>query len=141
MCLRDILDRLVLVSESAMIRAPHSLGCGQVGRVPRTRVRPPKAKKDSQTASPRQQNHYDVVNLMNAAQCKMARAALGWGVRDLATAAQVSTQTVTRFERGDRLKEPTIDILRSALEAAGIEFIPENGGGAGVRFRKPSSGE
>ena len=71
----------------------------------------------------------------------MARAALGWGVRDLATAAQVSTQTVTRFERGDRLKEPTIDILRSALEAAGIEFIPENGGGAGVRFRKPSSGE
>ena len=78
---------------------------------------------------------------MNAAQCKMARAALGWGVRDLATAAQVSTQTVTRFERGDRLKEPTIDILRSALEAAGIEFIPENGGGAGVRFRKPSSGE
>ena len=78
---------------------------------------------------------------MNAAQCKMARAALGWGVRDLATAAQVSTQTVTRFERGDRLKEPTIDILRSALEAAGIVFIPENGGGAGVRFRKPSSGE
>ena len=32
-----------------------------------------------------------------AVQCKMARAALGWGVRDLATAAQVSTQTVTRL--------------------------------------------
>jgi hypothetical protein len=31
--------------------------------------------------------------------------------------------------------------LRSALEAAGIEFIDENGGGAGVRFRKPAKGE
>ncbi|MDQ0301683.1 hypothetical protein J2S75_000694 [Ancylobacter polymorphus] len=27
--------------------------------------------------------------------------------------------------------------IRAAFEAAGIEFIPENGGGAGVRFRKP----
>ncbi|MBB3774036.1 transcriptional regulator with XRE-family HTH domain [Angulomicrobium tetraedrale] len=75
---------------------------------------------------------------MNAAQCKMARAALGWGVRDLAGAAQVSTQTVTRFERGDQLKAQTIDVLKKAMEAAGIEFIPENGGGAGVRFSTPA---
>ncbi|MHB0716894.1 transcriptional regulator, partial [Roseomonas mucosa] len=27
----------------------------------------------------------------------------------------------------------------AALEAAGVEFIPENGGGAGVRLRKQSS--
>jgi hypothetical protein len=31
--------------------------------------------------------------------------------------------------------------ITTALEAAGIEFIPENGGGAGVRFRKPSASE
>jgi hypothetical protein len=30
----------------------------------------------------------------------------------------------------------TISDLRRALEAAGIQFIPENGGGAGVRLRK-----
>ena len=29
--------------------------------------------------------------------------------------------------------------IRAALEAAGVEFIPENGGGAGVRLRKQSS--
>ena len=42
-------------------------------------------------------------------QCRMARAALGWGVRELAAAAKVSTDTVARFERGDELKERTID--------------------------------
>jgi transcriptional regulator with XRE-family HTH domain len=66
----------------------------------------------------------------------MARVALGWGVRELAKAAQVSTQTVARLEKGDQLKSSTIDHLRSVLEAAGIEFIPENGGGAGVRLTK-----
>ncbi|WP_342593613.1 transcriptional regulator [Ancylobacter gelatini] len=35
----------------------------------------------------------------------------------------------------------TIDALRRALEAAGIEFIPENGGGAGVRFQKPAASD
>lgn len=29
--------------------------------------------------------------------------------------------------------------IRSALEAAGVEFIPENGGGAGVRLRKSAA--
>ena len=72
-------------------------------------------------------------------QCKMARTALGIGVRELAAAAKVSTDTVARFERGDPLKERTVDALRAALEAAGIQFIPENGGGAGVRLAKPSA--
>ena len=67
----------------------------------------------------------------------MARAALGWGVRELAAAAKVSLDTVARFERGDELKERTVDAIHRALEAEGIEFINENGGGAGVRLRKP----
>ncbi|MBK5570992.1 helix-turn-helix transcriptional regulator [Ensifer sp. SSB1] len=70
-------------------------------------------------------------------QCKMARAALGWGTRDLAKNAGVSPDTIARLERGERLREATIDVVRSAFEKAGIEFIPENGGGAGVRFSKP----
>jgi transcriptional regulator with XRE-family HTH domain len=67
----------------------------------------------------------------------MARTALGWGVRDLAAAAKVGVDTVTRFERGDTLKERTVEAIRHTLEAAGVEFIPENGGGAGVRLRSP----
>jgi hypothetical protein len=69
-------------------------------------------------------------------QCQMARAALGWGVRDLAAAAKVGIDTVTRFERGDTLKERTVEAIQHTLETAGIEFIPENGGGPGVRLRK-----
>lgn len=66
----------------------------------------------------------------------MARAALQLGVRELAERAQVSPTTITRLERGESLYERTVDGIRAALEAAGIEFIPENGGGAGVRVRK-----
>jgi len=66
----------------------------------------------------------------------MARAALGWGVRELAETAGVSTQTITRLERGEELRERTVKTLQAAFEAAGVEFIPENGGGAGVRVKK-----
>lgn len=71
----------------------------------------------------------------------MARVAVGWGVRELAEKSGVSTNTIARFERGEELKTSTIETIRSALEAAGIEFIPENGGGAGVRLRKNLSNE
>ena len=73
---------------------------------------------------------------MNSAQMRMARAALGWGVRDLAEKAGITANTVTRIENGADAKQSTIDAMRSAFEAAGIEFIPENGGGAGIRFRE-----
>ena len=75
---------------------------------------------------------------MNAAQCKMARAATGLGVRELAIAADVSPNTIARLERGEAMRETTVAAIRAALEAAGVEFIPENGGGAGVRLRKIS---
>ena len=74
-------------------------------------------------------------------QCKMARAALGLGVRELAATAKVSIDTVARFERGDELKERTIEALQHALEAAGVEFIDENGGGPGVRLKKSTKGK
>jgi transcriptional regulator with XRE-family HTH domain len=67
----------------------------------------------------------------------MARTALGWGVRDLAAAAKVAVDTVTRLERGESLKERTVEAIQRTFEDAGIEFIPENGGGPGVRLRKP----
>jgi transcriptional regulator with XRE-family HTH domain len=70
------------------------------------------------------------------AQCRIARAAVDLGVRELSDAAKVSTNTVTRFERGEALKERTVEAIRAALESAGVEFIAENGGEAGVRLRK-----
>lgn len=74
---------------------------------------------------------------MNATQCKMARAATGLGLRELALSANVSPNTVSRLERGEELRQATVAAIRAALEAAGVEFIEENGGGAGVRLRKP----
>ena len=73
---------------------------------------------------------------MQPVQCKMARVALGLGVRDLAKAAGVSPDTIARLERGEELKSRTVDAIQSALETAGVEFIAENGGGAGVRLRR-----
>jgi predicted transcriptional regulator len=69
----------------------------------------------------------------------MARVALGLGVRDLAQAAGVSTNTIARLESGEELKPRTLADIRQALEAAGIIFIAENGEGPGVRLRKQSA--
>lgn len=66
----------------------------------------------------------------------MARTALGLGVRELAKLAGISPDTVARLERGETLRQSTVDQIQAALESAGVEFIPENGGGAGVRLRK-----
>ena len=73
---------------------------------------------------------------MKGIQVRMARAALGWGVRDLAEKAGLTANTVTRIENGADAKQSTMDSLQHALEAAGVEFINENGGGPGVRLRK-----
>jgi transcriptional regulator with XRE-family HTH domain len=70
---------------------------------------------------------------MTPSQCRMARAHLRWGVRDLAKAAQVSPDTIARLERGENLYPRTLVDIQRALEKAGCRFIPENGGGAGVR--------
>jgi transcriptional regulator with XRE-family HTH domain len=62
---------------------------------------------------------------------------IGWNQNQLAEAAQVARQTVVDFERGARTPYANnLAAIRAALEAAGVEFIPENGGGAGVRLRK-----
>lgn len=73
---------------------------------------------------------------ITAIQCKMARIAVSWGVRELAAAASVATDTIARLERGDELKPRTLAAVRETLEKAGIEFIPANGGGVGVRLKR-----
>ena len=63
---------------------------------------------------------------MKAVQLRMARAAVGWGVRDLAKQAGVTANTVTRIENGEDAKQSTMDALQRALEAAGVEFTNLN---------------
>jgi hypothetical protein len=70
---------------------------------------------------------------------RAARALLRWEQRDLAAASSVSLPTIKRLEAKPGLMFAhfsTAAALRRALEAAGVEFIDENGGGPGVRLRK-----
>lgn len=72
-------------------------------------------------------------------QIKAARALLAWSQEDLAAAAGVSIPTIKRLESEDGLlggRLETGEKIRKALQGAGVEFIVENGGGAGVRLRK-----
>jgi hypothetical protein len=69
-------------------------------------------------------------------QCRMACAGLEWSWDDLAAAAEVSRDTIARFLRGEELRPGTVACMQAAIEKAGVEFIPENGGGPGVRLKK-----
>jgi transcriptional regulator with XRE-family HTH domain len=74
--------------------------------------------------------------MITPAQCRAARALLDWSQQQLATAAHVGVVTVRQFEGGGaQPRHATLEVVCRALEAAGVEFIPENGGGAGVRLK------
>ena len=67
----------------------------------------------------------------------MARAALNWTVRDLAEAAKLHRNTISNIETGRYVGDmATLVAIETVLKRAGVEFIDENGGGAGVRLRK-----
>jgi transcriptional regulator with XRE-family HTH domain len=75
-----------------------------------------------------------------SAQIRAARSLIRWTADELAAASALSVATIRRAE----LKESETSLtaandlaIRRALEAAGVEFIDENGGGPGVRLRKP----
>ena len=77
---------------------------------------------------------------ITSGQIRAARALLRWTAADLANSCQVGIATVKRAELQEgvvRLTAPNVAAIRRALESAGIEFIAENGGGAGVRMREP----
>ena len=65
---------------------------------------------------------------------------LGWSQADLARKSGVSEPTIARLEAADGDlggRETTSEKIRKAIEAAGIQFFEENGGGEGVRLRTP----
>jgi transcriptional regulator with XRE-family HTH domain len=72
-------------------------------------------------------------------QIRAARALLRWRAEDLAQASAVGIATIRRAELAEKetsMTAPNDMAVRRALEAAGVEFIEENGGGPGVRLRK-----
>jgi transcriptional regulator with XRE-family HTH domain len=76
--------------------------------------------------------------MLTVEQLRAARGLLGWSQSKLAARAGLSLPTVKRVETdlGLRVSDEARNKLQRALESAGVEFIDENGGGAGVRLRK-----
>lgn len=75
--------------------------------------------------------------MIEAAQCRAARALLNWTQDELARRVSVSAVSIRAFERGGEMRDSNRKLLQLAFESAGVQFIPENGGGAGVRLAKP----
>ena len=78
---------------------------------------------------------------LSSAQIRAARALLRWSAADLAKESALGANTIRRAEvaeDGTSLTTANELAVRRALEAAGVEFIDENGGGLGVRFKKRS---
>ncbi len=80
---------------------------------------------------------------MTPDQIRAARALLRWRAEDLARESAVGVATIRRAELTEHETSMTAandQAVRRALETAGVEFIDENGGGPGVRFRKRQRG-
>lgn len=81
--------------------------------------------------------------MITGSQMRAARALLRWSADDLASRAQLGVATVRRAESADGAPSITAAngaAIQAALESAGVQFIPENGGGAGVRLAKRGDG-
>jgi ribosome-binding protein aMBF1 (putative translation factor) len=79
---------------------------------------------------------------LSSAQIRAARALLRWSAADLAREAALGANTIRRAEVAEGRTSLTAAnelAVRRAFEAAGVEFIDENGGGVGVRLRKSSA--
>ncbi|MGA7676448.1 MAG: helix-turn-helix domain-containing protein [Rhizomicrobium sp.] len=75
--------------------------------------------------------------VLTSEQCRAARALLGWSQDYLETKSGVAMKTIADFERGAQIPyERTLQELALAFEAGGVELIPENGGGSGVRLKR-----
>jgi transcriptional regulator with XRE-family HTH domain len=75
--------------------------------------------------------------VLTAQQIRAARGALGWSVRELAERTGVGTATISRYEFADavlRSRKDNLEKIKSALEAAGIEFIGSPDDGPGIRI-------
>ena len=76
---------------------------------------------------------------LSSPQIRAARALIRWSAEDLAKETALSVTTIRRAELAESetsLTSANDRAIRQALEAAGVAFIDENGGGPGVRLRE-----
>ena len=73
--------------------------------------------------------------IIRPVQIRMARAALGWGVRDLANKTGLTANTISRIENGADARGSSLESIRQVFIAEGIVFLDDNGGGPGLRLR------
>ena len=77
--------------------------------------------------------------MITPAQCRAARALLDWSQQRLAEESKIGNATIRNFEGGKSTPQhATLDVLRRALEAAGVEFINDDRGDGVVRLRDKS---
>ena len=82
--------------------------------------------------------------MITSAQMRAGRAMVRWSAEELAARAKIGVATVRRAEITEgspTITEANAEAIRTALENAGVEFIAENGGGAGVRLKKSAKVE
>ncbi len=80
--------------------------------------------------------------MITPAQMRAARGLLGWKQSDLAKACGLSLTALNNIERGAAdPRASNLGKIEKAFEEAGVQFIPENGGGAGVRLKSPKASE
>jgi transcriptional regulator with XRE-family HTH domain len=75
---------------------------------------------------------------LTSAQIRAARSLIRWSAEQLAKVTEVGVTTIRRAEltaSETKLTRVNDQAIRRALEAAGVAFIDENGGGPGVRLR------
>jgi transcriptional regulator with XRE-family HTH domain len=80
--------------------------------------------------------------MITRSQLRMARAALGWGVREIGQRAGVAGNTVSRYENGMGTTVATLSQVQRVLEEEGVIFIPADDiAGPGVRLRSKREGD
>lgn len=68
------------------------------------------------------------IKLISGLQCRLARAATGLGVREVARGAGLSPMAVSRFERGEGTPPPDkIAAIRKLFEDRGVVFTNTDG--------------
>ena len=74
--------------------------------------------------------------IITGPQCRAARALIEWSVEQVSRVTGVDAGVIADFEA--RVADPGDEVKRllcRALEQGGAVFIPENGGGVGVRLK------
>ena len=77
--------------------------------------------------------------MLTGAQIRAARGLVRWSAAELAKQAGLGVSTIQRMEKSDGVPSASASNLaavQKALETGGVAFIPENGGGPGVRLKK-----